>query len=96
MATNKHAIIRYEALDRCFSNKGRKFFINDLIAYVSEAIKDYTGSEASISRRQIFKDMDFMRSEVEFRPAVEVLILAKIRVEVKMHLEESYRTYRQS
>lgn len=70
MATNKHAIIRYEALDRCFSNKGRKFFINDLIAYVSEAIKDYTGSEASISRRQIFKDMDFMRSEAGFRAPI--------------------------
>lgn len=71
MATNKHAIIRYEALDRCFSNKGRKFFINDLIAYVSEAIKEYTGTEASISRRQIFKDMDFMRSESGFRAPIE-------------------------
>lgn len=71
MATNKHAIIRYEALDRCFSNKGRKFFINDLITYVSEAIKEYTGAEASISRRQIFKDMDFMRSESGFRAPIE-------------------------
>lgn len=70
MATNKHAIIRYEALDRCFSNKGRKFFINDLIAYVSEAIKAYTGTDASISRRQIFKDMDFMRSESGFRAPI--------------------------
>lgn len=70
MATNKHAIIRYEALDRCFSNKGRKFFINDLIAYVSEAIKEYTGTQASISRRQIFKDMDFMRSESGFRAPI--------------------------
>ncbi len=70
MATNKHAIIRYEALDRCFSNKGRKFFINDLITYVSEAIKAYTGTQASISRRQIFKDMDFMRSESGFRAPI--------------------------
>jgi len=71
MATNKHAIIRYEALDRCFSNKGRKFFIDDLIAYVSAAIEEYSGSKASISRRQIFKDMDFMRSEAGFRAPIE-------------------------
>lgn len=70
MATNKHAIIRYEALDRCLSNKGRKFFIEDLIIYIAQAIKDYTGSEASISRRQIFKDIDFMRSEAGFRAPI--------------------------
>lgn len=71
MATNKHAIIRYEALDRCFSNRGRKFFIDDLIQYVSSAIQDYTGLEASISRRQIFKDINFMRSESGFRAPIE-------------------------
>lgn len=71
MSTNKHALIRYEALDRCFSNKGRKFFIDDLITYVSDAIKEYTGKAASISRRQIFKDIDFMRSEAGFRAPIE-------------------------
>lgn len=71
MATNKHAIIRYEALDRCFSNRGKKFFMDDLIAYVSEALKEYTGTETTISRRQLFKDMDFMRSEAGFRAPIE-------------------------
>ncbi len=70
MATNKHAIIRYEALDRCFSNKGRKFFINDLIDYVANAIKEYTGTESSISRRQIYKDIDFMASEAGFKAPI--------------------------
>lgn len=71
MATNKHAVIRYEALDRCFSNNGRKFFIDDLIRYVSAALTDYTGRSASISRRQILKDIEFMRSEAGFRAPVE-------------------------
>lgn len=71
MSTNKHALIRYEALDRCFCNKGRKFFIDDLIAYVSEAIKEYRSNGTSISRRQIFKDIDFMRSEAGFRAPIE-------------------------
>lgn len=70
MATNKHAIIRYEALNRCFSNRGRKFFIEDLIKYVSDALTDYIGKEASISRRQIFKDIDFMSSEAGFRAPI--------------------------
>lgn len=71
MATNKHAIIRYEALDRCFSNKGKKFFIDDLIDYVAKSLTEYTGTDTSISRRQLFKDMDFMRSEAGFRAPIE-------------------------
>lgn len=71
MATNKHAIIRYETLDRCFSNRGRRFFMDDLILCVSEALRDYTGADSSISRRQIFKDIDFMRSEGGFRAPIE-------------------------
>jgi len=70
MATNKHAIIRYEALDRCFTNKGRKFFIDDLMQYVSNAIQEYTGKETSISRRQIFKDIDFMRDAIGFNAPI--------------------------
>ena len=70
MATNKHAIIRYEALDRCFSNSGRQFFIDDLIGYVSAALTEYQGTDSSISRRQILKDIDFMRSEAGFRAPI--------------------------
>src|SRR5690606_31897566 len=70
MATNKHAVIRYEALDRGFSNIGRKFFIDDLIRYVSEALTDYTGRDSSISRGQILMDMDFMRSETGLRTPI--------------------------
>lgn len=70
MATNKHAIIRYEALDRCFSNKGRKYFMDDLIQYVSNALYEYTGKQNSISRRQIFKDIDFMRDTIGFNAPI--------------------------
>lgn len=70
MSTNKHAVIRYEALDKCFSNRGRKFFIDDLITYVSRALQEYTGSETSISRRQIFNDINFMRSEAGFKAPI--------------------------
>lgn len=67
MATNKHAIIRYQALDRCFSNFGRKFFIEDLIDACASAIYDFTGIENGVKRRQIFDDITFMQSEEGYR-----------------------------
>lgn len=70
MATNKHAIIRYHALDKCFSNFARRFYIEDLILACNEALYNFTGSEKysdplnpGISRRQVLVDIDFMESE---------------------------------
>ncbi len=62
MATNKHAIIRYQALDKCFRNPGKKYFIDDLIESCSLALIDFTGHNSSVSRRQIFEDIKFMES----------------------------------
>lgn len=63
MASNKHAIIRYHALDQCFSNPGRKYFIDDLIAACNGALYEYTGSSEGVKRRQVFEDIKFMESE---------------------------------
>ena len=43
MATNKHAMIRYQALDKCFSNWGRNFYIKDLIVACNNALYSFTG-----------------------------------------------------
>jgi predicted DNA-binding transcriptional regulator YafY len=63
MATNKHATIRYHALDQCFSNPGRKYFIEDLITACNNALYEYAGIEEGIKRRQVFDDIKFMESE---------------------------------
>jgi len=63
MATNKHATIRYHALDRCFSNHGRKFFFDDLIDACNEAIYEFSGIEDGVKRRQVFDDITFMESD---------------------------------
>ncbi len=63
MATNKHAIIRYHSLDQCFSNPGRRYFIDDLIAACNDALFEYTGVADGVKRRQIFEDIKFMESE---------------------------------
>lgn len=69
MATNNHASIRYQALNKCFSNWGRKYFMEDLIRACNEALYDYTNNERysdeqnpGISRRQIFEDIKYMES----------------------------------
>ena len=62
MATNKHAVIRYQALDKCFRNVSKKYFIEDLMKACSAAIYEYSGSDIDISRRQVFEDIKFMES----------------------------------
>jgi len=62
MATNKHAIIRYQALDKCFRNPGRKYFIENLVEICSNAIQEFTGSDNGVKRRQVLEDIKFMES----------------------------------
>lgn len=62
MSINKHASIRYQALDRCFRNNGRRYFIEDLIADCNEAIYQYSGKEEGVKRRQIYEDISYMES----------------------------------
>lgn len=63
MATNKHASIRYLALDKCFRNTGRRYNITDLIDACNEAIYDFTGIEDGVKRRQVYDDIAYMESE---------------------------------
>jgi predicted DNA-binding transcriptional regulator YafY len=63
VATNKHAVIRYQTLDKCFRNPGRKYFIEDLVEACSQAIYEFSGNDNGIKRRQILDDIKFMESE---------------------------------
>lgn len=70
MATNKHAIMRYQALDKCFSNRYRKFFIEDLVEACNDALSVfYTSKENKndnepfyVKKRTIFSDIQYMES----------------------------------
>ena len=61
MPINKNAIIRYQVLDKCFSDFRHRYYIEDLMEACSEAIYEYTG-KGGVSRRQIFDDITFMES----------------------------------
>ncbi len=72
MATNKNAQIRYKALDNCFSNPYKKFFIDDLIEYCSQILSEHYAEETTVSRRQILMDLDFMKSLNGYDAPIEV------------------------
>lgn len=63
MSQTKLATIRYQTLDRCFSNWGRRYYIEDLISACNESLREYLGEDAEVKRRQIFDDIRFMESE---------------------------------
>ncbi len=63
MATTKFATIRYQALDRCFSNFGRKYDINALVEKCNEAIFNYDDNSDGVVKRTVYEDIRFMQSE---------------------------------
>ncbi len=63
MSTNKHAIIRYQTLDKCFRNVGKSYTIEDLVNECNKSIYEYTGNEEGIKKRQLYDDIRFMESE---------------------------------
>ncbi|MFV0236694.1 WYL domain-containing protein [Empedobacter falsenii] len=73
MAVNKNALIRYKTLDKCFSNPYRKFYLEDLIEKCNEILSDHYGEETTVSRRQIFLDIQFMKSDAGYEAPIESL-----------------------
>jgi predicted DNA-binding transcriptional regulator YafY len=71
MPVNKHALIRYQALDRCFASRGKQYFWEDLLEAVNEALYEHTGSEKGISRRQLFNDIRDMESDQVYQIPLE-------------------------
>lgn len=63
MAINKNALIRYQALDKCFSNSVRMFFWEDLLEDFNKALQDFNYESEGIQRRQLYDDIRFMESE---------------------------------
>ena len=71
MSINKNALIRYKTLDKCFANQYRKYYINDLIDTCNKILTDHYGEETTVSRRQLFIDINFMKSEAGYEAPIE-------------------------
>ena len=68
MAATKHAIIRYQALDKCLSNFRKRYFIEDLVEACNVALADY-GTD--VKRRQVIYDLNFMESSLSYDAPID-------------------------
>lgn len=73
MALNKHQIIRYNRLDRCFKNTGKEYSFDDLLEAVNDAIIEHDPKSSGVQTRTLRKDINFMRSEAGFNAPIETL-----------------------
>lgn len=68
MATNKNAQLRYQILDRCFSDFRHKYTIDELIDKVNDRLVDLYGTEVGV--RQIREDIKYMRDRVTYNAPI--------------------------
>jgi len=73
MPINKNAVLRYNVLDKCFSNFGRKFYFDDLLEKVNEALHEFDPSSTGIKTRQLRDDIRFMKSEAGYSAPIEAV-----------------------
>ncbi|WBX68216.1 WYL domain-containing protein [Tenacibaculum dicentrarchi] len=73
MGINKNAYIRYQTLDKCFSNTYKLFFIEDLLNEVNKSLIDANGIDSYIKKRQLYSDIKFMQSEAGWSIPLEKL-----------------------
>lgn len=71
MATNKNAAIRYQALDKCFRNPGRKYYIDDLVDACNDALIDLDPDSTGIQKRQLYEDIKFMQDSQGYNAPIE-------------------------
>lgn len=84
MSTNKHPLTRYQALDRCFSNRFRNYAIWDLLQACNDALYEatadnrykidarrYHDNHAGIKKRQIYLDIEYMKSDAGWSVEIE-------------------------
>ncbi len=63
MPLNRSTLIRISTIDRCLQNRYRRWTINDLIDACTDALAEYEGRTAPVSRRTFQNDLALMRSD---------------------------------
>lgn len=70
MPTNKNAQLRYQILDRCFSDFKNKYSIDDLLEEVNETLYEMYGAKSTVAVRQIRADICFMRDSASYNAPI--------------------------
>lgn len=71
-------MIRYQALDACFGNRYRKFFIEDLVSACNDALEEFyiskqnpfTKESYQVKKRTIFEDIKYMQSDSGYKAPI--------------------------
>ena len=63
MATNRHALIRYRAIDRCLRDREHNYNLQALIDACSKAISEHMAQEVEVKRRTVLYDLAFMKDD---------------------------------
>ena len=71
MAQNKGAIVRYRAIDKCLRSKHGKYGIDELRRACEEALYDAFSERISVSRRQLYLDLNHMESNAGYKADIE-------------------------
>ena len=71
MTVIKNAFLRYQTLDRCFKNNGRKYLIDNLLEQVNTALFEDNPSNSGIQIRQLRDDIKYMKSERGFNAPID-------------------------
>ena len=71
MPITKYAQLRYNALDDCFRDFGRKYFINDLIEYVNLQLFAFDKNLEGVEKRTIQYDLVFFEAEDGFNAPLQ-------------------------
>ena len=64
MSNNKNALLRYQILDKCFSDFTKKYTIDELLEKVNLSLLDLSGTE--VGMRQIRDDIKYMRDRTTY------------------------------
>ena len=62
MAITKNALVRYHALDRCFSNPGKNYDVDALLNECNNDLYEANPNSDGIQKRQLYDDIRFMES----------------------------------
>lgn len=73
MAVTKNALIRYQTLDKCFRNPGRKYGINDLLEACNNSLIELNPLSEGIRKRQLYEDIKFMQSPQGWDVHLEII-----------------------
>lgn len=73
MSTNRNAVLRYNTLDKCFSNFGRRYYFKDLLDKVNDTLSYFDPSTAGIKTRQLRDDIRFMKSDAGYSAPIEAI-----------------------